>query len=80
MRNVYSGAGAKPRTGPLPKSSGLRYNDPLPGGGTYTLIIGLSDNVRINVAHLLKALSIFSSNLIKMDTWGITLTYPTFIC
>lgn len=35
MRKVYSGAGAKPSTGPLPISNGLMYSVPFPGGGTY---------------------------------------------
>ena len=33
MRNVHSGAGPKPNTGPLPMSKGLIYSDPFPGGG-----------------------------------------------
>lgn len=32
--NVYSGAGAKPNTAPVPMSNGLIYRDPFPGGGT----------------------------------------------
>jgi len=34
MRKVYSGAGAKPKSGPDPMSKGLIYSDPFPGGGT----------------------------------------------
>jgi hypothetical protein len=34
MIKVNSGAGARPRTAPLPNSSGLIYNEPLPVGGT----------------------------------------------
>lgn len=35
IMNVYSGAGARPRTAPLPTSSGLMYKEPLPVGGTW---------------------------------------------
>lgn len=38
MRNVYSGAGAKPNTLPVPKSNGLIYSEPCPTGGTCTII------------------------------------------
>lgn len=33
--NVYSGAGPKPRIGPLPINRGLMYKDPFPEGGTW---------------------------------------------
>jgi len=48
MRNVYSGAGAKPKTGPVPKSRGLRYKDPFPGGGIcldFTIISSITHSV-----------------------------------
>ena len=35
MVKVYDGAGPSPRMGPVPMSSGRRYSDPLPMGGTY---------------------------------------------
>jgi hypothetical protein len=38
MRNVYSGAGANPRIGPLPISKGLIYKVPFPRGGVCKIL------------------------------------------